>query len=137
MGIILATLQQHEKGTASELAKLCAVEPRQAIATLLRLESTGRVWQRNGFWHFCTHSNPRQRRSGDIAKVSLPALVKLVEERGPIKACDLADEINASRKAVSTALCNAFREGRLSRSGNRSAYVYAKKLTLQKDQAND
>jgi predicted ArsR family transcriptional regulator len=131
MGIILAALQQHEKSTAAELAKLCAVEPRQAIATLLRLESTGCVWQRNGFWHFCTHSNPRPpRRSGDIAKVSLPALVKLVEERGPTTARELADEINASRKAVSTALCNAFREGRLSRSGNRSAYVYAKKLTL-------
>ncbi|WP_227317460.1 hypothetical protein [Cedecea davisae] len=132
MGIILTALQKHEKSTATELAKLCAVEPQQAIATLLRLESTGRAWQRNGFWHFCTHSTPRPaRRSCDFAKVSLPELVKLVEERGPITARALADEIKASRKAVSTALCNAFREGRLSRSGNRSAYVYAKNNTAK------
>ena len=138
MGIILETLKRLGKSTSLGLAKASAVEPREVISTLLRLENTGRVSQCNGFWSCSSgKGSTPARRGGTIEKISLPQLVKLVDCLGPITARELAEKANASPKAVSTSLCNAFREGRLSRSGNRSAYVYAKKLTLQKDPAND
>jgi len=130
MGKILEALSKNEKSTASELAKLCGVEPKDVIAVLVRLERDKRVRQCNGYWYTGTApAKPkRARRGGTISKVSTTDLVSLVERHGPITARSLAEMINASPKAVSTSLCNAFAAGQLSRSGQRSCYVYSQKI---------
>ncbi|WPU24972.1 winged helix-turn-helix transcriptional regulator [Cedecea neteri] len=131
MGIILEALKQHEKITAQDLAKVSGLEPKEVISILQRMERAGRVRQCNGFWHYKSSAS---RRGATVEKIGLPEIVRLVACLGPVRAGELADLVNANRKAIGTSLCNAFAAGQLSRTGKRSFYVYEKK---NEGRAND
>lgn len=131
MGIILEALKQHEKITARDLAQVSGIEPKEVISILQRMERAGRVQQCNGFWHY--KSSPA-RRGATVEKIGQPELVKLVACLGPVRAGELADLVNANRKAIGTGLCNAFAAGQLSRTGKRSFYVYSQKNNQEENQ---
>ncbi|WP_336818082.1 winged helix-turn-helix domain-containing protein [Cedecea sp. MMO-103] len=131
MGIILEALKQQEKITVLDLAKVSGMEPKEVISILQRMERAGRVRQCNGFWHY---KSAASRRGATVEKIGIHDLLKLVASLGPIRAGELADLVNANRKAIGTSLCNAFAAGQLSRTGKRSFYVYSQKNNQEEGQ---
>lgn len=122
---ILEVLKQHGKCTAREVAKVTGIEPAEAVAALLDLESRALTGQLNGYWQLSTEKEKQATGNTIFVKRTLAdAVIELITEHGPMSSLQIAELAKVSRNSVTSALARALSQNRIERSGAKGSFVY-------------